>query len=255
MAAIDDYAALFHDGSLNSQREVHSALERLATCIVDNDFEPFLNRLLDPSRHTTPSPLALELILSCKHYLRCSLVSQTLIPLIATECGQLFAHWLLNCFPPHLKDPDFYLSSAASRILTKLSPYLLLECPFDRNLLDKLRVCHLRVLNAPHALNALFEAVFPNISERQDEIDLEFEYPIVRRSQRQRKAPKDPTKSFNLQEEKALAVFQFSVPSDSQEAQGQIMAILKDQQDVLKVFNLFCGSYQTLTLFTFQVLP
>ena len=66
---VDGFISIFHDGDfkLNSEAEVHSALESLATCIVDDDFEPFLNKLLDPSCHTTP--LALELILSCKHCL------------------------------------------------------------------------------------------------------------------------------------------------------------------------------------------
>ena len=75
----------------------------------------------------------------------------------------------------------------------------------------------------------------------KDEIDLELEYPIVRKSQRQRKGTKGSAKSFNPQADKALAVFKFSVPSDSQEAEGQITAILKDQRDVLKVSNLFYG--------------
>lgn len=242
LSSIDGYAALFHDGSPNSQGEANSALNRLATCIVDGDFEPFLNRLLDPSSHTTPSPLALELILSCKHY-QCGLVSQTLISLLATECGQLFANWLLSCFPLHPEDLDFYWSSSAFRILTKrLSPYLLLECALDRDLVGKLRICHSRVLNAPLALKALSKAIFPNLSEMhtaKDEIDLELEYPIFRKSQRQRKALKGSVNFFNPQTEKALAVFNLSVPSNAHEAEGQITAILKDQQDVLKVFNLF----------------
>jgi hypothetical protein len=91
---------------------------------------------------------------------------------------------------------------------------------------------------------ALSEAVFPNVSKShtvKDEVDLELEYPIVRKSQRQRKGTKSSAKSFSSQAEKALAVYKFSVPSDSQEAEGQITAILKDQRDVLKVFNLFYG--------------
>ena len=159
--------------------------------------------------------------------------------LLATECGQLFANWLLTHFP--LQPKDFYLSSTAF-ILAKLSLYLLFECSFDRDLLDKLRICRLRVENAPHLLKTLSEAIFPNVSEShtmKDEIDLEFEHPIVRKSQRQRKGTRGSAKSLNPQAEKALAVFKFSVPSDSQEAEGQITAILKDQQDVLKVFNLF----------------
>ena len=66
---VDGLVFIFHDGNLNSEAEAHSALDSLATCIVDDEFEPFLNKLLDPSCHLTP--LALELILSCKHYLRC----------------------------------------------------------------------------------------------------------------------------------------------------------------------------------------
>jgi len=72
MATIDDYTAIFHDGSLTSQGGAHFALDRLATCIVDKDLESFLNRLLSSSCHTTP--LLIELILSCKYYLRCDLV-------------------------------------------------------------------------------------------------------------------------------------------------------------------------------------
>jgi hypothetical protein len=64
---IDRFVFIFHDGNLNSQADAHSALDSLATCIVDNDFEPFLKKLLDPSCHTIR--LALELILSCKHCL------------------------------------------------------------------------------------------------------------------------------------------------------------------------------------------
>ena len=75
----------------------------------------------------------------------------------------------------------------------------------------------------------------------KDEIDLELEYPIVRKSWHQRKGTKGSAKSFNPKAEKALAIFKFSVPSDSQEVEGQITAILKDQQDVLKVFILFYG--------------
>ena len=171
------------------------------------------------------------------------MISQSLTYLLATECGQLFANWLLTHFP--LLPKDFYSSSTAL-ILAKLSSYLLFECSFDRDLLDKLRICHLRVENAPHLLKTLSEAVFPNVSEShavKDEIDiLELEYPtIVRKSQRQRKGTKGPAKSFNPQAEKALAVFKFGVPFDSQEAESQITAILKDQRDVMKVFNLFYG--------------
>jgi hypothetical protein len=168
-------------------------------------------------------------------------ISQILTWLLATECGQLFANWLLTHFP--LQPNDFYSSSTAF-ILAKLSSYLLFECSFDRDLLDKLRICRLRVENAPHLLMALSEAVFPNVSKShtvKDEVDLELEYPIVRKSQRQRKGTKSSAKSFSSQAEKALAVYKFSVPSDSQEAEGQITAILKDQRDVLKVFNLFYG--------------
>jgi hypothetical protein len=169
-------------------------------------------------------------------------ISQTLTCLLATECGKLFANWLLTHFPLHPK--DFCLSSTAV-ILTKLSSYLLFECSFfDRDLLDKLRICRLRVENAPHLLKALSEAVFPNVSEShtvKDEIDLELEHLIVRKSQRQRKGTKGSAKYFNPQAEKALAVFKFSVPSDSQETEDQITAILKDQRDVLKVFILFYG--------------
>ena len=64
---IDDYTAWFHGGSLNSQEDAHRVLHSLASCIMDDDLEPFLNRLLSSSCHTTP--LALELILSCKHHL------------------------------------------------------------------------------------------------------------------------------------------------------------------------------------------
>lgn len=130
-------------------------------------------------------------------------------------------------------------------ILAKLSFYLLFECSFDRDVLDKLRICRLRVENAPHLLKALSEAVFPNVSEshtEKDDFDLEFDYPIVRKSRRQRKGTKGSAKSFNPQAEKALAVFKFSVPSDSQEAEGQITAILKDQRDTLKVFILYYGN-------------
>jgi hypothetical protein len=165
--------------------------------------------------------------------------SQTLT-LLATECGQLFANWLLTHFP--LQPKDFYLSSTAF-ILTKLSSYLLFECSFDRDLLDKLRIYRLRVENAPRLLKALSEAVFPNVSESHTEIDLELEYPTVRKSQRQRKGAKGSAKFFNSQVEKALAVYKLSVPFDSQEAEGQIAEILEDQRDVLKVFNLFYEIY------------
>lgn len=167
------------------------------------------------------------------------MISQTLTDLLATECGQLFANWLLTRFP--LQPKYFYLSSTAF-ILAKLSSYLLFECSFDRDLLDKLRICRLRVENAPYLLKTLSEAVFPNVSEShtvEDEIDLELKYPIVRKSRRQRKGIKGSAKFFDPQAEKALAVFKFSVPSDSLEAEGQITAILKDQRDILKVFNLF----------------
>jgi hypothetical protein len=169
------------------------------------------------------------------------MISQTLTCLLATECGQLFANWLLTHFP--LQPKDFYLSSAAS-ILAKLSLYLLFECSFNRDLLDELRICRLRVENAPHLLKILSKAVFQNVSKShkvKDEIDLELEHPIVRKSQRQRKGTKSSAKPFDPHAEKALAVFKFSVPSDSQEAEDQITAILKDQRDVLKVFNLFYG--------------
>ena len=170
------------------------------------------------------------------------MISKTLTCLLATECGQLFANWLLSHFP--LQSKDFYSSSVAF-ILAKVSSYLLFECSFDRDLLDKLRICHLRVENAPHLLKALSEAVFPNVSEshtEKDDFDLEFDYPIIKKSQRQRKGIKGSAKSFNPQAEKALAAFKFSVPSDSQEAEGQITAILEDQRDVLKVFILFYGN-------------
>lgn len=232
---IDAFVSVFHEGNLNSEAEAHSALDSLATCIVDDDFEPFLNKLLDPSSQMTP--LALELILSCKHCL--GLISQTLTCLLATECGQLFADWLLSHFP--LQPKYFYLSSPAF-ILAKLSSYLVFECSFDRDLLDKLRICRLRVENAPYLLQTLSEAVFPNVSENhtvKDEIDLQLEHPIIRKSRRQRKGTKVSSKPFNPQAEKALAVFKFDLPSDSLEAEGQITAILKDQRDVLKVFNLF----------------
>lgn len=74
----------------------------------------------------------------------------------------------------------------------------------------------------------------------KDEIDLG-EYPIARKSQRQRKGTKGSAKFFNSQVEKALADYKLSVPFDSQEAEGQIATILEDQQDVLKVLNLFHG--------------
>jgi hypothetical protein len=236
---IDGFVSIFHDGSLNSEAEAHSALDSLATCIVDDDFEPFLNKLLDPSSHTTP--LALELILSCKLCLRCDFINPDLSRLLATECGQLFANWLLTHFP--LQPKYFYLSSTAF-ILAKLSLYLLFECSFDRDLLGKLRICRLRVENAPDVLKTLSEAVFPNVSESytvKDEIDLNLEHLIIRKSRRQRKGTKGSAKSFNPQTEKALAVFNFGIPSDSLEAEGQITAILNDQQDVLKVFILFYG--------------
>lgn len=73
----------------------------------------------------------------------------------------------------------------------------------------------------------------------KDEINLQLEHPIIRKSRRQRKGIKGSSKPFNPQVEKALAVFTFGIPSDSLEAEGQITAILKDQRDVLKVFNLF----------------
>ena len=164
--------------------------------------------------------------------------------LLATECGQLFANWLLTHFP--LQPNYFYLSSTAF-ILAKLSLYLLLECSFDRDLQDKLRICRLHVENAPYLLKTLSEAVFPNVSEShtvKDEIDFELEHPIIRKSRRQRKGTKGSAKPFNPQAEKALDVFKFGVPSDSLEAEGQITAILKDQRDVLKVFNLFMKSCQ-----------
>ena len=66
----------------------------------------------------------------------------------------------------------------------------------------------------------------------KDEIDLNL---IIRKSQRQRKEAKGSTKPFNPLAEKALGVFEFSVPFDSQEAENHITAILKDQQTVLKV--------------------
>lgn len=75
----------------------------------------------------------------------------------------------------------------------------------------------------------------------KDEIDMELEHPIIRKSRRQRKGTKGSAKPFNAQAEKALAVFNFGLPSDSLEAEGQITAVLKDQRDVLKVFNLFYG--------------
>jgi hypothetical protein len=166
-------------------------------------------------------------------------ISQTLTCSLATECGQLFANWLLTHFP--LQPKYFYLSSTAF-VLAKLSSYLVFECSFDRGLLDRLRICRLRVENAPYLLQTLSEAVFPNVSEShtvRDEIDLELEHPIIRKSRRQRKGTKGSAKPFNPQAEKALAVFEFGVPSDSLEANGQILAILRDQRDVLKVFNLF----------------
>lgn len=238
---IDGFVAIFHDVNLNSQEDAHCALNRLATCIVDNDFEPFLKRLLSASESSgcRITPLALELILSCKHYL--DLVSQALTWFLATECGLLFANWLLSHFPLHPK--EFHLSSTAF-ILAKLSLFLLFECSFERDLLEKLRICRLRVENAPHALIALSEATFPKVSERhavQDEIDLE--YPIIRKSQRQRKVARSSPKSISPLAEKALGVFKFDIPFDSQEAESQITAILEDQQDVLKVFNLFYGLY------------
>lgn len=94
---------------------------------------------------------------------------------------------------------------------------------------------------------ALSEAVFPNISDKHsvnDELDLE--YPIVRKSQRQRKGAKVSAKFSNPLAEKALGVFKFGAPFDSQEAEGQIAVILKDQQDILKVYNLFYGSYRII---------
>ena len=77
-----------------------------------------------------------------------------------------------------------------------------------------------------------------------DELDLE--YPIVRKSQRQRKGAKISDKFFNPLAEKALGVFNLGAPFDSQEAEGQIAVILKDQQDILKVYNLFYGSYRII---------
>jgi hypothetical protein len=151
---------------------------------------------------------------------------------------------LLSHFPLHPK--DFCLSSTAA-ILTRLSSSLLFECPFERDLVENLRRCRLRVENAPPALMALSEAVFPNISDKHsvnDELDLE--YPIVRKSQRQRKGAKISAKLFNPLAEKALGVFKFGAPFDSQEAEGQIAVILKDQQDILKVYNLFYGSYRII---------
>ena len=97
--------------------------------------------------------------------------------------------------------------------------------------------------NAPRALKALSEATFPNESEKntvKHEIE---EYPIVRKSQRQRKGAKGSAKSFNPLAEKALGFFEFTIPFDFEEAEGQITAILKDQQTVLKVFSLFYGLY------------
>lgn len=64
---------------------------------------------------------------------------------------------------------------------------------------------------------------------------------LVKKPQRQRKGAKGSTKSFNPLGEKALGFFDFSAPFDSQEAENQIRAILKDQQDILKVFDLFYG--------------
>ena len=74
---IDGFVFIFHNGKLNSQVEAHSALDSLATCVVgSNKFEPFLNKLLDPSYNMTP--LALELILSCKNSLRCDFTNADL---------------------------------------------------------------------------------------------------------------------------------------------------------------------------------
>lgn len=174
------------------------------------------------------------------------MILQALTCLLATECGQLFANWLLTHFP--LYPNDFCLSSTAV-ILTELSSYLLFECSFDRDLRDKLCICRSHVENAPHLLKALCKAVFPNVSEShtvKDEID---EHPIIRKSQRQRKGTKGSAKSFNPQAEKAFAVFKFSVPSNSQEVEDQITAVLTDQRDVLKVFNIF---YETMLLILIQ---
>ncbi|KAF8807162.1 hypothetical protein BYT27DRAFT_7189247 [Phlegmacium glaucopus] len=212
-STIDSCIAIFHDDSLTSQADAHCALNRLAMCIVDEDFEPFLNKLLDSTCHTTP--LVLELILS------------------SAECGQIFANWLLSHFPLYPKD---FCSSSTASILARLSSSLLFECPFERDLREKLSIYLTRVKNAPHALKALSEAAFPNVSERhtvEDEIDLKY---LVRKPQRQRKGAKGPAKFFNPVAEKALGFFNFSVPFDSQEAEGQITAILKDQQSVLKFY-------------------
>ena len=75
-STIDGCVSIFLDGSLKFPEDARSALDRLATGIVDNDFELFLNRLLSSSCRATP--LVLELILSCKHYLRYGLVCQKL---------------------------------------------------------------------------------------------------------------------------------------------------------------------------------
>lgn len=164
--------------------------------------------------------------------------SQLLTSRPATECGQPFANWLLGHFPLYPKD---FCSSSTASILTRLSSSLLFECPFERDLREKLSICRPRVENAPRALRALSEATFPNKTERhteEDELDMEY---LVKKPQRQRKGAKGSTKSFNPLGEKALGFFDFSAPFDSQEAENQIRAILKDQQDILKVFDLFYG--------------
>ena len=170
------------------------------------------------------------------------MVSLTLTCLLATECGQLFANWLLTHFP--LQPKYFHLSSTAF-ILARLSSYLVFECSFDRDLLDKLRISRLRVEKAPYLLKTLSEAVFPNVSESntvKDEIGLELEHLIIRKSRQQRKGIKGSKKSFDPEAEKSLAVFNFAVPSDSLQAEDQITTILKDQRNILKVFNLFYGN-------------
>ena len=59
----------------------------------------------------------------------------------------------------------------------------------------------------------------------KDEIGLELEHLIIRKSRQQRKGIKGSKKSFDPEAEKSLAVFNFAVPSDSLQAEDQITTI------------------------------
>ena len=118
-SVIDGYVSIFHDGNLNSHGEAHSALDSLATCIVDNDFEPFLNKLLDPSCHTTP--LALELILSCKHCPRCNFTNP-----------DFTSHRMRTAFCQLVADPLPTTTQRLLFVIPGLHPYQIVFLPTFR---------------------------------------------------------------------------------------------------------------------------